>query len=461
MGDESNNRRSLGVLMIFEGLNEKFQNIFSGLKRKGKLKEEDIKLANREIKLALLEADVNFKVVKQFTKTIGERAKGAEVLNSLTPGQQFIKIINEEMTSLLGGEIQKMEFVENGTNIFMMVGLQGAGKTTTAGKIANLLRKEKKLKPLLVACDVYRPAAIKQLEVLGSQLDIPVFKMEGEKDPRVIAQKGLELAEQNQNDLVIIDTAGRLQIDQALMEELVDIKETIKPTEILLVVDGMTGQESVNVADAFNKQLEITGVVLTKLDGDTRGGAALSIAYTTGKSIKYIGTGEKLSDIELFYPDRMASRILGMGDVLSLIDKAQSLVDEEKAKALEEKLKNQEFDLNDFLDQLQQIKQMGPISNLLEMIPGANKGMMKGLDLDAASGQTNKTEAIIFSMTPQERLKPGIINASRRKRIAQGSGTTVADVNKLLKGFEQTKKMIKQVGNMGKAKKGKFKLPFM
>ncbi|MFR2406435.1 MAG: signal recognition particle protein, partial [Eubacterium callanderi] len=317
--------------MIFEGLNEKFQNIFSNLKRKGKLSEEDIKAASREIKLALLEADVNFKVVKQFTKAVSERAVGEEVLKSLTPGQQFIKIVNDEMTKLLGGELQKMEFVEQGINIFMMVGLQGAGKTTTAAKIANLLRKEKKFKPLLVACDVYRPAAIDQLEILGKELDIPVYLNKDEKDPRVIAKKALEFAETEGYNLVIIDTAGRLQIDETLMNELVDLKELLEPTEILLVVDGMTGQESVNVADEFNRQLEITGVVLTKLDGDTRGGAALSVTYTTGKTIKYIGTGEKLTDIELFYPDRMANRILGMGDVLSLIDKAQNMIDEEKA----------------------------------------------------------------------------------------------------------------------------------
>lgn len=448
--------------MIFEGLNEKFQNIFSNLKRKGKLSEADIKAASREIKLALLEADVNFKVVKQFTKAVSERAVGEEVLKSLTPGQQFIKIVNDEMTKLLGGELQKMTFVDQGINLFMMVGLQGAGKTTTAAKIANLLRKEKKLKPLLVACDVYRPAAIDQLEILGKELDIPVYLNKDEKDPRVIAKKALEFAEAEGYDLVIIDTAGRLQIDETLMNELVDLKALLDPTEILLVVDGMTGQESVNVADEFNRQLEITGVVLTKLDGDTRGGAALSVTYTTGKTIKYIGTGEKLTDIELFYPDRMANRILGMGDVLSLIDKAQNMIDEEKARALEEKLRTQEFDLNDFLDQMQQLKEMGSIGDLMEMMPGVNKKMLKGMNMDAAEGQTKQTEAIIQSMTPEERLKPGIINGSRRKRIAQGSGTTVSDVNRMLKGFEQTKKMMKQMNAMqGKAKKGRFKLPFM
>lgn len=444
--------------MAFDSLSEKFQNIFSGLKRKGKLDEADIKAASREIKLALLEADVNFKVVKQFTKSISERAKGAEVLKSLTPGQQFIKIVNDEMTRLLGGDIQKMEIAHDRMNIFMMVGLQGAGKTTTAGKLANLLRKEKKLKPLLVACDVYRPAAIKQLQVLGAQLDIPVFTIDGEKDPRVIAKQGIARGMKDGCDLVIIDTAGRLQIDEAMMDELKDIKALVEPTEILLVVDGMTGQESVNVANEFNDQLDITGVILTKMDGDTRGGAALSIAYTTNKAIKFIGTGEKLSDIELFYPDRMASRILGMGDILSFIDKAQNMVDMEKAKALEEKLKRSEFDLNDFLDQLQQLKNMGDLSGLLEMMPGAAK--LKGVDL-MADEQSKMAEAIIYSMTPEERAKPSIINGSRRKRIAQGSGTTVSDINRLLKGYEQSRKMMKQMGNMTKSKKGRFKLPFM
>jgi len=445
--------------MIFEGLNEKFQNIFSQLKRKGKLNEKDIQAASREIKLALLEADVNFKVVKQFTKKISERAVGQEVLNSLTPGQQFIKIVNDELTSLLGGEIERMDFIADRQNIFMMVGLQGAGKTTTAGKVANLLRKEKKFKPLLVACDVYRPAAIKQLEILGEELNIDVYSEHDVKDPVGIAKRGLKKSEEGHYDLVIFDTAGRLQIDEALMEELVNIKKAISPTEILLTVDAMTGQESVNVANEFNRLLEITGVILTKLDGDTRGGAALSITYTTGKSIKYIGTGEKLTDIELFYPDRMASRILGMGDVLSFIDKAQSMMDEETSKKLEEKIRTQEFDLNDFLDQIKQIESMGSMNSLLEMIPGANKKALKNVDLSGAD--TKRTEAIILSMTKEERHKPGMINAGRRKRIALGSGTKVADVNRLLKGFEQSKKMMKQMSNPNLAKKGRMKLPFM
>lgn len=445
--------------MIFEGLNEKFQNIFSQLKRKGKLNEKDIQEVNREIKLALLEADVNFKVVKQFTKNIGERAIGQEVLSSLTPGQQFIKIVKDELTTLLGGEIERMDFVDGRRNVYMMVGLQGAGKTTTAAKLANLLRKEKKFKPLLVACDVYRPAAIKQLEILGEELKIDVYSEHDVKDPVGIAKRGLQKAVDGHYDLVIMDTAGRLQIDEALMAELVNIKETINPTEILLTVDGMTGQESVNVANEFNRLLEISGVILTKLDGDTRGGAALSITYTIGKAIKYIGTGEKIADIELFYPDRMASRILGMGDVLSFIDKAQSMMDDEKAKEMEEKFRNQDFDLNDFLDQIKQLENMGSISSLLEMMPGANKKALKNVDLSGAD--TKRTEAIILSMTKEERHKPGIINANRRKRIALGSGTKVADVNRLLKGFEQSKKMMKQMMNPNIAKKGRMKLPFM
>lgn len=445
--------------MIFEGLNEKFQNIFAQLKRKGKLSEKDIQEVNREIKMALLEADVNFKVVKQFTKNIGERAIGQEVLSSLTPGQQFIKIVKDELTTLLGGEIERMDFVQGRQNVYMMVGLQGAGKTTTAAKLANLLRKEKKFKPLLVACDVYRPAAIKQLEILGDELKIDVYSEHDVKDPVGIAKRGLQKSVEGHYDLVIFDTAGRLQIDEALMGELVNIKEAINPTEILLTVDGMTGQESVNVANEFNRLLDISGVILTKLDGDTRGGAALSITYTIGKAIKYIGTGEKLTDIELFYPDRMASRILGMGDVLSFIDKAQSMMDDEKAKELEEKFRNQDFDLNDFLDQIKQIEKMGSISSLLEMMPGANKKTMKNMDLSEAN--TKQTEAIILSMTMEERHKPGLINASRRKRIALGSGTKVADVNRLLKGFDQSKKMMKQFSNPNIAKKGRIKLPFM
>lgn len=448
--------------MVFEGLSEKFQDIFAGMRRKGKLDEADIKAANREIKLALLEADVNFKVVKQFTKAVSERAQGEEILKSLTPGQQYIKVVNDEMTRLLGGEIKPLALQKNDLNIFMMVGLQGAGKTTTAGKIANLLRKENKSKPLLVACDVYRPAAIDQLKVLGEQLDIPVYTMPGMKEPRIIANQAIGYAQKQGYDLVILDTAGRLQIDERLMRELTDIKELVHPTETLLVVDGMTGQESVNVAKSFDDQLDISGVVLTKLDGDTRGGAALSVTYTTGKPIVFIGSGEKLSDLERFHPDRMASRILGMGDVLSLIDKAQEMVDEEQARAMEEKIRKATFDLSDFLDQLHQLQKMGSLTSLLEMMPGMNKKALAGLDMVKTEQQTKRTEAIIYAMTPEERAKPEIINGSRRKRIANGSGTSVADVNRLLKGFDQSRKMMKQMGSMGKGrKKGRMKLPFM
>lgn len=448
--------------MVFEGLSEKFQDIFAGMHRKGKLDEADIKAANREIKLALLEADVNFKVVKRFTKAVSERAQGEEILKSLTPGQQYVKVVNDEMTRLLGGEIKPLELQKNDLNIFMMVGLQGAGKTTTAGKIANLLRKENKSKPLLVACDVYRPAAIDQLKVLGEQLDIPVYTMPGMKEPRIIANQAISHAQKQGYNLVILDTAGRLQIDERLMRELTDIKELVQPTETLLVVDGMTGQESVNVAKSFDDQLDISGVVLTKLDGDTRGGAALSVTYTTGKPIVFIGSGEKLSDLERFHPDRMASRILGMGDVLSLIDKAQEMVDEEQAWAMEEKIRKATFDLSDFLDQLHQLQKMGSLTSLLEMMPGMNKKALAGLDMVKTEQQTKRTEAIIYAMTPEERSKPEIINGSRRKRIANGSGTSVADVNRLLKGFDQSRKMMKQMDSMGKGrKKGRMKLPFM
>ncbi len=446
--------------MLFEGLNEKFQNVFSGLKKKGKLTEADIKAANREIKLALLEADVNFKVVKEFTKIVAERANGEEVMKSLTPAQQYIKIVNEELIKLLGGEAHELEIKKDEPNIFMMVGLQGAGKTTTAAKLANLLRKEKKLNPLLVACDVQRPAAVEQLKVLGRELNIPVYSFEQKMNPRVIARQAVAEAKKNGNDLVIIDTAGRLHIDDNLMTELEDISGLVKPSEILLTVDGMTGQESVNVANEFNDRLGLSGVILTKLDGDTRGGAALSIAYTTGQPIKFIGTGEKLTDIEVFHPDRMANRILGMSDVLSFIDKAQDMFDMEKAQELEEKLRAQEFDLNDFRDQIEQIQGMGDIGGLLEMLTGSNK--IKNFDSKAAEKQASRQIAIISSMTEEERLKPNIINSSRRKRIAAGSGVQVSDVNKLLKGFDQTKKMVKQLtGTPGKQRrKRRFRLPF-
>lgn len=431
------------------------------MRKKGKLDETDIKAANREIKLALLEADVNFKVVKQFTKAVSARAQGEEVLKSLTPGQQYIKIVNDEMTKLLGGEIKPLTIDRNHLNVFMMIGLQGAGKTTTAAKIANLLRKDKKAKPMLVACDVYRPAAIDQLQVLGKQLDIPVFTIAGETRPQVIAQKAVEQALRSDINLVVIDTAGRLQIDEKLMQELKDIKELVHPTETLLVVDGMTGQESVNVSKAFNDELDISGVVITKLDGDTRGGAALSVTYTTGKPIVFIGTGEKLSDIEQFYPDRMASRILGMGDVLSLIDRAQDMVDEEQARALEKKMRDATFDLNDFLDQMHQLRKMGSFSKLLGMMPGVDKRALANLDDVKTEQQMRRTEAVIYSMTPEERTNPDIINGSRRKRIAQGSGVTVADVNRLLKGFNQSRKMMKQMTGGGKGRRKRMRMPFM
>lgn len=447
--------------MAFNSLSDKFQDIFSGMRKKGKLDETDIKAANREIKLALLEADVNFKVVKQFTKAVSERAKGEEVLKSLTPGQQYVKVVNDEMTRLLGGEMKPLTLDRNHMNIFMMIGLQGAGKTTTAAKIANLMRKDKKANPLLVACDVYRPAAIEQLQVLGKELDIPVYTLPNEKKPEVIAQKAVDMAKHNGYNLVIIDTAGRLQIDEKLMQELDDIKNLVHPTETLLVVDGMTGQESVNVSKAFNDKLDITGVVITKLDGDTRGGAALSVTYTTGKPIVFIGTGEKLSDIEQFYPDRMASRILGMGDVLSLVEKAQDMVDEEQAKRLEKKMRNATFDLNDFLDQLQQVRKMGSFSKLLSMVPGVDKRALANLDEEKTEQQTRRTEAIIQSMTPEERTNPDMINGSRRKRIANGSGVSVADVNRLLKGFNQSRKMMKQMSGGGKGKKKRMRMPFM
>ncbi len=445
--------------MVFEGLAEKLQNTFQKLKGKGKLSEKDVKNAMREVKLALLEADVNYKVVKDFVKKVTERSIGQEVLESLTPGQHVIKIVNDELTKLMGTTQSKIEFASTPPTVIMLVGLQGAGKTTTGGKLGGHLRKLGK-RPLLVACDVYRPAAIKQLHVVGNQLDIPVFSMGDKTSPINIAKASIEHAKKYGNDIVIVDTAGRLHIDEELMDELKEIKDTINPNEIMLVVDAMTGQDAVNVAEKFNNQLGVSGVILTKLDGDTRGGAALSVRAVTGKPIKFIGVGEKLSDLEPFYPDRMSSRILGMGDVLSLIEKAQANFDENKLKNLEEKLKNQEFNLEDFLDQLQQMKNMGPMSQILEMIPGVNNKQLKNLQID--DKELVHIEAIIQSMTPEERRNPAIIKASRKKRIARGSGTSVQSVNRLLKQFEQTKKMMKQFSNMEKGlKKGsKIKFPF-
>src|SRR5690554_1080153 len=445
--------------MAFEGLTEKLQNTFKKLKGKGKVNEKDLKEALRDVKLALLEADVNYKVVKNFISKIKERAVGQEVMESLTPGQQVIKIVKEEMTELMGGTQSKIVFSGKSPTIIMLVGLQGAGKTTTAGKLAGLLSKQGK-SPLLVACDIYRPAAIDQLHVVGKSLDISVFSMGKNNSPVDIAKAGIEHAKNNYKDLVIIDTAGRLHINELLMDELKDIKNAITPTEILLVVDSMTGQDAVTVSESFNEQLGIDGVVLTKLDGDTRGGAALSIRAVTGKPIKFAGMGEKLTDLETFHPDRMASRILGMGDVLSFIEKAQANLDEKKAIELEKKIRSEQFTFDDFLDQLQQVKDMGSLGDILGMLPGMNSKKLKGLDVD--DKQLVQTEAIIKSMTKAERNNPVIINASRRKRIALGSGTKVQDVNKLIKNFDQTKKMMKQFSGMGKgSKKGKFKLPFM
>lgn len=450
--------------MAFEGLAGRLQETMNKIRGKGKVNEADVKEMMREVRLALLEADVYFKVVKQFIKTVSERAVGADVMKSLTPGQQVIKIVQEELTSLMGGEESKIGTADRPPTVIMMVGLQGAGKTTTSGKLANLLRKKYNRKPLLVAADIYRPAAIKQLETLGKQLDMPVFSLGDQVSPVEIAKQAIAKAKEEHLDYVIIDTAGRLHIDETLMDELKQVKEIATPTEILLVVDSMTGQDAVNVAQSFNEQLEITGVVLTKLDGDTRGGAALSIRSVTGKPIKFIATGEKMEALETFHPDRMASRILGMGDVLSLIEKAQTDVDTEKMKAMEQKMKDNSMTLDDFLEQLQQVKQMGPLDELLKMMPGANK--MKGLDnMNVDDKQLGHIEAIIKSMTKNEKDNPDIINASRRKRIARGSGRPVQEINRLLKQFAEMKKMMKQMTGGGKGKKGKnpfgnFKMPF-
>lgn len=448
--------------MAFEGLAERLQSTIKKITGKGKVSEQDIKEMSREIRLALLEADVNFKVVKDLINRIKERAVGQEVMESLTPGQQVIKIVRDELTELMGGENSKIAVADRPPTIIMMVGLQGAGKTTTTGKLANLLRKNYNRKPMLVACDVYRPAAIKQLETLGSQLDMPVFSLGTEANPVDIAKQAIEKAKEDHHDYVIIDTAGRLHVDTDLMTELEEIKKIANPDEIFLVVDAMTGQDAVNVAESFNEQLDISGVVLTKLDGDTRGGAALSIKAVTNKPIKFAGMGEKLDQLEPFHPERMASRILGMGDVLSLIEKAQTNVDEKQAKELEEKMRSMSFTFDDFLEQMDQVKQMGPLDELLGMLPGAGK--MKGLkNAQIDERQLAQVEAIAKSMTKKERQEPAIINASRKKRIAKGSGTTVSQVNRLLKQFDEMKKMMKQMTNAQKGRKGKggLKLPFM
>ena len=436
--------------MAFENLADKLQQTFKKLRGKGKISESDLKAAMREVKLALLEADVNFMVVKDFIRSVSEKALGASVLESLTPGQQVIKIVNEELTSLMGEKVEKIQFASKSPTVIMMVGLQGAGKTTTCAKIGGLLKKQNK-RPLLVACDVYRPAAKKQLKVVGSQLEVPVFSIDESNDAVGIAKQSIDHARRNGNDVVIIDTAGRLHLNEELMDELDNIKAEVEPSEILLVLDAMTGQDAVNVAEAFNEKLDITGVVLTKLDGDTRGGAALSVRAVTGKPIKLIGQGEKLTDMDWFYPDRMASRILGMGDVLTLIDKAQQAFDEKQAEELEKKIRQQQFDLNDYLEQMHQMKKMGPLQDLLKMVPGVNAAALDNVNIDER--KLLRIEAMITSMTPAERSDPSILNSSRKKRVADGSGVKVQDVNMFLKQFEQMRKMMKQFSNPKKMKR--------
>jgi len=445
---------------MFEGLAEKLQLTLKKLTGKGKLSEKDINDAMREVKMALLEADVSFMVVKDLTKSVTERALGHEIMQSLTPGQQVIKIVNEELTKLMGGSVSKLNFSVTPPTVIMMVGLQGSGKTTTAGKLAGYLKKQNK-NPLLVACDIYRPAAIKQLQVLGESLKIHVFER-GTKDPVLTAKEAFDYAKNEQFDVIILDTAGRLHINQEMMDELTRIKTFLKPHEIILAVDAMTGQDAVNVAKTFDERLDLTGIILTKMDGDARGGAALSVKAITGKSVKFVGVGEKTADLEPFYPDRMASRILGMGDVLSLIEKAQNAFDEKKAQEMEKKLRSHHFTLNDFLDQLRQIKNMGSLGEIMSMIPGFNAQKLAGMELN--DKELVKTEAVICSMTSKEREDPSIVNGSRRRRIANGSGTTIQDVNKLLKSFEEFKRMMKQMQGLGAgkvAKRGKFKFPFM
>lgn len=444
---------------MLENLSDKLQNALSSLTKRGKLTEKDIDKAMREVKLALLEADVNYKVVKDFIAKVKERALGSEVLESLTPGQQVIKIVNEELTKMMGEEAVKLNMSSKPPTVIMLTGLQGAGKTTHAGKLAYHLKNKKGKNVLLVAADVYRPAAIKQLQVVGNNVGVEVFEM-GHENPVEIAKASIKEAERRGKNVVIIDTAGRLHVDEDLMDELKNIEEAISPDEIMLVVDAMTGQDAVNVAAKFNEDLGLTGIILTKLDGDARGGAALSIRQVADTPIKFIGVGEKLDDLETFHPDRMASRILGMGDVIGLIEKAQSQYDEKKAKELEEKLKKQKFDFNDFLEQLEQIKSMGPLEDLISMIPGIDSKMLKGANID--NREIDRIEAIIQSMTKKERENPQIINVSRKKRIAKGSGQDLVTVNKLLKQFKEMKTMMKSMGAMQKkiGKKGRFMRPF-
>ncbi len=432
---------------MLENLTEKLANAFKRFRNKGKLTEADVKEGMREIKLALLEADVNFKVVKEFVKNVTERAVGATVLESLLPAQQIVKIVNEELIRLMGSESAKIEIAPKPPTVIMMVGLQGAGKTTHSAKIAKYFKSKGK-RPLLVACDVYRPAAIDQLKVVGEAVEVPVFTMGSKVSPIEIARAGVEHAKKNGNDMVLIDTAGRLHVDEELMQELRSIREAVLPTEILLVVDAMTGQDAVNVAKSFDELLQLTGVVLTKMDGDTRGGAALSVRFVTSKPIKFIGTGEKLDMLELFHPDRMASRILGMGDILSLIEKAEAAYDEKTAAEMERKLREATFTLEDFLLQLRQLKKMGNLEQLLGMMPGMKPGAIKDANIDER--QMARTEAIVLSMTKDERVDPSIIGGSRKRRIAKGSGTTVEDVNRLLKQFDQMRKMMKQFSGRGR-----------
>ena len=451
--------------MAFDSLSEKLQNVFKSLRSKGRLTEEDVKAALKEVKMALLEADVNFKVVKGFVKDVQERAIGQDVMNGLNPGQMVIKIVNEELVKLMGSETTEIK-LEPGqaTTVIMMAGLQGAGKTTTTAKLAGKFKLKGK-KPLLVACDVYRPAAIKQLQINGEKQGVEVFTMGENHKPANIAKAALEHAAKNGNNLVILDTAGRLHIDEDMMAELQEIKDTVTVHQTILVVDAMTGQDAVNVAGSFHEKVGIDGVIVTKLDGDTRGGAALSIKAVTGRPILYVGMGEKLSDLEQFYPDRMASRILGMGDVLSLIEKASEEIDEEQAKAMSQKLKKAQFDFEDYLVSMQQMKKMGGLASVMNLMPGMGMGAgkMKDVDLDEGDKQLRKVESIIYSMTVQERRNPDILNPSRKHRIAKGAGVDIADVNRVVKQFEQMKKMMKQLpGMMGGrgGKKGKFRLPF-
>ena len=443
--------------MAFEGLTDKLQQAFKKLNKRGKLSEADVKEAIRDVRMALLEADVNYKVVKDFVKKVSERAVGAEVMESLTPAQHVIKIVNEELTELMGGTGSRLTYASQPPTVYMLCGLQGAGKTTMAGKLGGMLRKQGK-KPLLVACDIYRPAAIKQLQVVGEQVEVEVFER-GQKNPVEIAKEAIEYARYYGRDPVILDTAGRLHIDEKLMEELRQVRDSVKPQEILLVVDAMTGQDAVNVSETFNQNLGVDGVILTKLDGDTRGGAAISVKAVTGKPIKFSGVGEKLTDIEPFYPDRMASRILGMGDVLSLIEKAQESLDEKAAVDLERKIRNQSFNLEDYLEQMKQMKKMGSVTDILKMLPGIGSKLSDiNIDEDQIAKAQKKNQAIILSMTGFERRNPDILNASRKRRIAAGSGTTVQEVNLLLKQFEQARQMMKQV--LGSGKRGRMRIPF-